>query len=195
MSPLSASDIALLEGLWSFTVLTCDGPISTEAWQRIPRLSQLSYIILAGTRTAVLDADLEALSRLRQLRELDILNTGLETAGLRHFSRHPTLQHLVITNAMSWAQPFDQNLPRDKWPLAEQPASFSVEALRDLGASQSLATLTIGGCPGFKDDHLLALTSSFSDGSKPLPRLKELCLGRVDIGAVWGVLACFSRML
>lgn len=181
MSPLSASDMALLEGLWSFTVLTCDGPISTEAWQRIPRLSQLSCIALTGTRTAVLDADLEALSRLPQLRELEILNTALDTGGLRHFSRHPTLHHLVITNAMSWAQPFDQNLSRDKWPLAEQPASFSVEALRELGASQSLATLTISGCPEFKDDHLLALTSALSDGSKPLPRLKELCLASTGV--------------
>ena len=176
---LPVSDVTLLEGLWSLQGLTVDGPVSSAAWQRVPQLTGLTGVHLEAT--VLIDGDFECLARLPRLLSLSIGQSTIEASGLRHFAKHPTLSVLSVSNVKTWAEPFDHELPRDKWPQAAGPTTFPVELMRELATSQNLRRLCLRNCPGFGDEHLLALTSALSDGGEPLPWLNALDLSETGI--------------
>ena len=151
----TADDLRWLRGSPYLRELNVTGRLSPEACQQLSCLTQLKTVYL----WAPSDGVLEALESLPALTTLTLpFDKSIDPDIYQRVARMPRLERLVF-----W---MTENTPRQ---------SAVVSALKNVAASQSLLRLE-GGLSG--DEQLLALTELLSDGSPPLPSLRELRLSR-----------------
>ncbi|MBC8117758.1 MAG: hypothetical protein H7062_25490 [Candidatus Saccharimonas sp.] len=180
-SPILASDIALLEGLWELNQFSCWGPIEPNGWRHLSRLRGLKYLSMSGSHWCVHEADFEQIARLPKLERMNLNEVAIESRGLRHLARHPALLQLVLQTVPESSGSIDATpIELEKSP-PQVLGAFDVASLREFAAQPTLVELELLNSPGFGDAHLLALTSILPDGTKPLPSLKNLTLHKASL--------------
>jgi hypothetical protein len=179
-SSIPASDLALLNGLWSLSGLQVEGPVESDGWRQIGRLRNLRYIYANGPSLVVRDRDLEQLGHLPKLNSLTLGGLSVEHRGLRHFARNSSLRRLSVHYASAGEGSVAADSAENSDPRSRGPTELELAGLREFATNRTLQSLSLWS-PDFCDEHLLALTSAPSDGTEPLPSLTSLQLSRTGV--------------
>jgi hypothetical protein len=167
-TPTNRSDIAVLRQATSLVSIAIHRPMTPEAISEIGNFRHLTAIQLSYDGSGPSDADLLAMTQSRKLRQIFFDSTQFDTRGLRHLSTLPDFVSLHIAN-----------IPAGDSDI--ETVEFSTEAFARLAESPSLQQVIIRNSPGFRDEHLLALTGSLDDGREPLPKLGLLNLSVTNV--------------
>ena len=179
--PVSESDFRWIISPRGISAIGIYGPLSPGCWSRLGALQRLQTIDADFTGPGPDAADLAAIGQLPRLTVINFRNLRLESTGLGALGRLPNLRRLKLDHISIRASPAAEGDDATAQTSEQLHTRFSAEAFRDLSCSTCLKELDIMSCPGFQDEHLLALTGPRGDEQEPLPELTSLTLERTGI--------------